>query len=796
MLGHHGADEAFRRAQTTVAAAAVLAFLLTAAQTIPVLALGAQGPAAPPASTTVNGCTPAHSYMDRSSNLPGTDRLWGAGPRQVRRSTGLGCTSANSTKNLASGNALSPAWSTVSSPHLTGPNGILFSVSCPSSSFCAAVGAYLTKAGQFATLAEVWNGSAWAVTATPGFAASTHAELDSVSCTAATSCIAAGFGGNSAAGLIESWNGTAWSLLTGATPAPNTSNTLDAITCLSTTACEAVGDSFNSITSVDSPLAETWNGTAWTIQATPNPTGATSSQLYGVACSSASACEAVGEWSGSTDVTLAEGWDGTAWSLQATPNPSGSTFSFLAGVACSSGSACEAVGGWFGTSSEASIAEGWDGTAWTLQATPGTGGLNGVSCPSAAYCTAVGFGPTVETWNGTSWTTVSAASPPGAPSFTLIGVVCASASACTAVGGSIYGRGYDKTLAESWNGTAWSIQATPNVTGILPTWFAGISCTSSTVCEAVGGNSALRSVAEGWNGTAWSVQATPKPSGSLSSQLHGVSCWSPTGCEAVGVYAKPKTNATLTLAMGWNGTSWTIQSTPNPTGATHASLSGVSCPAAGVCTAVGGYSTGTSGGTVAESWNGTAWTIQATPSGGGTLSAISCTSSAACTAVGSLGASTLAEAWNGTAWSIQASPNPTGATRSQLQGVSCPSAGACTAVGTYWVSTTSFTMAEAWNGTAWSLETTPNPTGATYSSLQALSCSSASACTAVGFSGISTLAEAWNGALWSIQATPSLSPGASSLSAVSCTGPTFCFAVGQYSKYFPFSYVPLIERYS
>jgi hypothetical protein len=71
---------------------------------------------------------------------------------------------------------------------------------------------------------------------------------------------------------------------------------------------------------------------------------------------------------------------------------------------------------------------------------------------------------------------------------------------------------------------------------------------------------------------------------------------------------------------------------------------------------------------------------------------------------------TLAEVWNGTSWAIQATPNPTGVKGTFLSGVSCKSAAACTAVGDYENSAGSYApLAEAWNGTSWAIETTPNP---------------------------------------------------------------------------------------
>jgi hypothetical protein len=67
---------------------------------------------------------------------------------------------------------------------------------------------------------------------------------------------------------------------------------------------------------------------------------------------------------------------------------------------------------------------------------------------------------------------------------------------------------------------------------------------------------------------------------------------------------------------------------------------------------------------------------------------VSCSTATACTAAGDDYTpgpfySTLAERWNGTKWAIEATPNPTGATQSFLFAVSCPSATACTAAGDY-----------------------------------------------------------------------------------------------------------------
>ena len=515
-------------------------------------------------------------------------------------------------------------------------------------------------------------------------------------------------------------------------------------------------------------LAEVWNGTAWTVQATPDPARAIVTKLTGVSCSSATACTAVGSSfsrASDSDVTLAERWNGTTWKLQSTPNPAGAVASSLASVSCSSAVACTAVGSFEGSSDLFSLAEAWNGTAWALETTPNsattTGSvLDGVSCSSAASCTAAGFFdspagalPLAEAWNGHVWTIQATTSPPGPAAVSqLNGVSCSSATACTAVGFFQNSASTDLTLAEGWNGTAWSIQPTPDPAdaGTFPgSVLSAVSCSSAAACMAVGNyqNTAgnVVTLAESWNGTAWTIGTTLNPAGATNTALAGVFCGSATDCTAVGRSFDAAGNQTA-VVESWNGAAWKSQAAAVPVGATGAELSAVSCRSASACTAVGSYndSSGTQV-TLAESWNGTAWHVQATPDpAGATASALvglSCRTAKACWAVGhSYDTSgtelTLAESLNGTVWQVRATPNPAGATASYIDGgVSCSGPNACSAVGSYTDSSgVQLTLAESWNGTAWRIRTTPNPTGAIESQLNGVSCASGGTCTAVGYS--------------------------------------------------------------
>jgi hypothetical protein len=64
--------------------------------------------------------------------------------------------------------------------------------------------------------------------------------------------------------------------------------------------------------------------------------------------------------------------------------------------------------------------------------------------------------------------------------------------------------------------------------------------------------------------------------------------------------------------------------------------------------------------------------------------------------------------------------------------VSCASAAACSAVGFYDNAGAAVTLAEHWDGTKWTIQTTLNPSGAQASLLIGASCRSVTACTAVG----------------------------------------------------------------
>jgi hypothetical protein len=238
------------------------------------------------------------------------------------------------------------------------------------------------------------------------------------------------------------------------------------------------------------------------------------------------------------------------------------------------------------------------------------------------------------------------------------------------------------------------------------------------VCAAVGDyekhNAKVVALAESWDGTRWTVE--PTPSNGSASLLDGVSCGSSSACTSVGRYSRTTYSGSQSLAESWNGTSWRVDATPNPKNSTQSALVGVSCTSTSACTAVGlYYPHGKPQRSLVETWNGKRWAIMSTPSkaDGIQLNGVSCRSRTACTAVGLYDSphsqSSVAEAWNGRRWTIEATPNPSnaGPAGTRLNGDSCASPTSCVAVGSYYNhANDALTLAEALTGKRWSIKPT------------------------------------------------------------------------------------------
>ncbi|MBV9364863.1 MAG: hypothetical protein JO286_20590 [Solirubrobacterales bacterium] len=330
----------------------------------------------------------------------------------------VSCTAANACTAVGTSasfphpvQALAERWNGASwtiqptNPAFSSSNTLFNGVSCTSASSCLAVG----EVSGFA-VSELWNGKTWNLLPAllkPGPAV--FSTLNSVSCTSASNCMAVGSWSDSSNiqhTLAYLWNGSFWALQATQDPFGAIFDTLNSVSCPSATSCLAVGGNGKS------PLYESWNGSRWSagFGIANNSTGAS---FAGTSCTSATACSVVGEnFNLAGEFTLANliNPTGLGVSFFTTPSP-GKNSSLLGAVSCPAGPVaardllrCIAVGkdndfaGTFVTLAEfydgASPPGGWSTmtipTPTSSSGTPIAASLNGISCPAATDCIAVG----------------------------------------------------------------------------------------------------------------------------------------------------------------------------------------------------------------------------------------------------------------------------------------------------------------------------------------------------------------------------------------------------------------------
>jgi hypothetical protein len=333
----------------------------------------------------------------------------------------------------------------------------------------------------------------------------------------------------------------------------------------------------------------------------------------------------------------------------------------------------------------------------------------------------------------------------------LLAVSCASGTMCAGVGSFLTEEFAEAPLSENWNGSSWSVQAAPAPTGAVGTYPEAVSCSSSTACTSTGrsreANTNYHLFAERLSGSSWSLQSPAMPE-TTSATLADVSCPTSKECYAAGWYYKTSSNERLPIVERWSGGEWTIFTTATlPSEDKEGSFSGVSCFAAKKCMAVGTYDSTTLGiQPLVERLSGTKWTWQ-TLTGSGLLDAelagVSCTAVSACTAAGHNHEHTmeaLIARWNGTSWTLQSSPSPTGKPAEieagwALTQVSCAAATVCVATGWYKEKSSEARqlLGEVWNGTAWSLVPPVARVGAATNEITGLSCPTKLQCFATGY---------------------------------------------------------------
>jgi hypothetical protein len=229
-------------------------------------------------------------------------------------------------------------------------------------------------------------------------------------------------------------------------------------------------------------------------------------------------------------------------------------------------------------------------------------------------------GQVIERWNGTKWSLF-----PG-PKFEknlqadVFAMTSSSADDVWAIG-SLVNRstGRVSSLFEHWNGMAWMATTVESNNEFL--YGASADATNDAWAVGFNGSDNIRTSAMHWDGTHWKSVATPRVEGGTN-KLNAVLALAPNDVWAVGLstpVAPPKHAATLTLIEHFDGTSWTVVPSPNvgPESVYQSNrLLGLTANSADDIWAFGSYFAADGSGrqmTLLLHWDGTSWTIASSP---------------------------------------------------------------------------------------------------------------------------------------------------------------------------------------
>ncbi|MEO5951890.1 MAG: hypothetical protein ABIQ44_05400, partial [Chloroflexia bacterium] len=569
-----------------------------------------------------------------------------------------------------------------------------------------------------------------------------------------------------------------------------------------------------------------WDGSTWTQVSSPN-VGTYGSSLYDISVISAGEIWAVGRVEtegGGYPKAIALRWNGTIWSVVATPDP---LFEYqgyaLYGVDAVNSNDVWAVGDIDSLDDgyDRTLTFHWDGTAWTKITSPNiipNGGnsqnnnLRDVEVVSSTEVWAVGaridndyYQTLILRWNGVEWQVIYSPSP--SFSNTLYGITVVSPTEIWVVGDKAFSR--RSNLSLRWDGTYWTETAVPN-TGFGDNTLFGTDAVQSNDVWAVGEfveyaaqpPDPIHTVAERYGQhVCFTPTATatpfPFPTGTPSpsptscdliwaqstapnrstdnNMLYGIDVISPTDIWAVG------TGIGRSLTMHWDGLTWNIVESPNIGTFTNV-LYSVSALASNDVWAVGEYSNNESKHLLSMHWDGAQWTLNGPPNVGAysnTFYGVTAVASNDAWAVGEAYSSTmqldtniLIQHWDGTTWTPVS--NPIAGT---LRAVTAVSASDIWAVGYYgWE-----TVTLHWNGISWSRVPSPNYGGGGASNLFGVSAIATNEVWAVGTGGARPLTMRWNGTQWDIVPSPEIYT--SILRGVSALASNDVWAVGDVTNY-------------
>ena len=167
--------------------------------------------------------------------------------------------------------------------------------------------------------------------------------------------------------------------------------------------------------------------------------------------------------------------------------------------------------------------------------------------------------------------------------------------------------GRQNTLIERWDGTQWRVVTSPNAGTTGDNVLTSVDALSSTNAWAVGSSrtaTSRKSLIQRWNGTSWTIVSSPNP-GTLGNSLLGVAAAGPNDIWAVGW--KNSGNGLRSLLLHYDGTGWTEGAAVPKVGTGDNVLTGISVVSNDDVWATGYYVDGTQYKTLTLHYNGTTW---------------------------------------------------------------------------------------------------------------------------------------------------------------------------------------------
>ncbi|HZI59906.1 MAG TPA: fibronectin type III domain-containing protein [Pyrinomonadaceae bacterium] len=350
---------------------------------------------------------------------------------------------------------------------------------------------------------------------------------------------------------------------------------------------------------------------------------------------------------------------------------------------------------------------------------------------------------------------------------------------------------------------SWQKVNSPNVTGatLVSNELLGVTAVSESNVWAVGWAQdpngppyIKRTLIQHFDGNLWSIVPSPNPPADIISQLHSVSAVSANDVWAVGSSHNGGAPA-RTLIQHWDGTQWSIVSSPSPDSQLN-ELHGVAALSANNVWAVG-YRGGTRNETPLETlilhWDGANWRQVASPNiagGANQLSGITAISANDIWAVGSAGGAPLTMHWDGNAWSVVPVRVRSGLSTERFTAV------AGTAANDVWVvgqgkgifTNQTFATIRHWNGTYWServcrAASASNPPesyegGGPDAYFTGVAAASSNDVWAVGALGSGPMILHWDGRAWTTVTHPRAFPNAAVLRAVTTSRGASAWSVG------------------